>query len=65
VEQNSDRDGAWWTVVYFNKSDVSREMTQAQAAARLAIPAAIAFDAMERMDNAFDRAAREEWFGDY
>ena len=64
VEQNSDRDGAWWTVVYFNRADVSREMSQAQAAARLAVPAAIAFDAMERMDNAFDRAAREEWFGD-
>ena len=64
VEQNSDREGAWWTVVYFNRADVSREMSQAQAAARLAVPAAVAFDALERMDNAFDRAAREEWFGD-
>jgi len=64
VEQNSDREGAWWTVIYFNKADVSREMAQAQAAARLAVPAAVAFDALQRMDNAFDRAAREEWFGD-
>lgn len=63
VEQNSDREGAWWTVVYFDRANVSREMTQAQAAARLAVPAAIAFDALERMDNAFDRAAREEWLG--
>jgi len=65
VEQNSARDGAWWTVVYFSKADVSREMSLAQAAARLAIPAAIAFDALERMDNAFDHARREEWIGDY
>jgi len=64
AEQNSDREGAWWTVVYFDKANVSREMTQAQAAARLAVPAAVAFDALQRMDNAFDRAAREEWFGD-
>jgi hypothetical protein len=62
VEQNSDREGAWWTVVYLNKADVSREISQANAAARLAGPAAIAFDALERMDNAFDRAARENWF---
>jgi hypothetical protein len=64
AEQNSDREGAWWTVVYFDKANVSREMTQAQAAARLAVPAAVAFDALQRMDNAFDRAAREEWLGD-
>jgi hypothetical protein len=64
VEQNSDREGAWWTVVYFDRANVSREMSQAQAAARLAVPAAKAFDASERMDNAFDRATREEWFGD-
>jgi type IV pilus biogenesis protein CpaD/CtpE len=64
AEQNSDREGAWWTIVYFNKADVSRELSQAQAAARLAVPAAVAFDALNRMDNAFDRAAREEWFGD-
>jgi len=65
VEQNSDREGAWWTVVYFNRADVSREMNQAQAAARLAVPAAMAFDALERMDTAFDQARREEWLGNY
>ena len=64
VEQNADLEGAWWTVVYFNRADVAREMSQAQAAARLAVPAAIAFDALERMDNAFDQARREEWLGD-
>jgi len=64
VEQNSDREGAWWTVVYFDRANVSRELSQAQAAARLAVPAAMAFDALERMDNAFDRAASEEWLGD-
>ena len=52
-------------MVHFNRADVSREMNQAQAAARLAVPAAIAFDALERMDNAFDQARREEWLGDY
>jgi len=65
VEQNSVRDGAWWTVVYFSKADVSREMSQMQVAAGLAVPTVIAFDALERMDNALDQARREKWIDDY
>ena len=64
VEQNSDRDGQWWTVVYFDRAGVDREISQAQAAARLAVPAMLAFRAEERMDEQFRRAAEEEWFGD-
>ena len=60
-EQNSDPTGTWWTVIYFPKTAANREMNQAQAAARLAVPAAIAFDAMDRMDNAFDKAQNSEW----
>ena len=61
VEQNADQTGAWWTVIYFPKTAANRELSQAQAAARLAVPAAIAFDALQRMDNAFDKAADAEW----
>ena len=64
VEQNSDTTGQWWTVIYFNKSNAGREIDQAQAAAKLAVPAMLAFNAESRMDEQFKRAAEEEWFGD-
>jgi len=64
VEQNSDPSGSWWTVVYYNKSQTSTTINQAQAAAKLAVPAALAFRAEERMDEKFEQAAREEWLGD-
>lgn len=63
VEQNSDPSGQWWTVVYYSKSNVGRDINQAQAAARLAVPAALAFNAEARMDEKFEQAAREEWLG--
>ena len=65
MEQNSDKSGQWWTVIYFNQSNASREISQAQAAAKLAVPAALAFNAEARMDEQFKKAAEEEWFGDY
>ena len=65
VEQNSDPNGQWWTVVYFNKSNTRSEISQAQAAAKLAIPAMLAFNAEARMDEQFQKAAEEEWFADY
>jgi len=64
VEQNSDPGGQWWTVIYFNKSNAGREISQAQAAAKLAVPAMLAFNAEARMDEQFKKAAEEEWFGD-
>ena len=64
VEQNSDLSGHWWTVIYFDREGVVREISQAQAAARLSVPAMLAFRAEEMMDEQFRRAAEEEWFGD-
>ena len=63
AEQNYDRNGQWWTVIYFDRASVVNEINQAQAAARLAVPAMLAFNAEERMDEQFRRAAEEEWFG--
>ena len=63
--QNADRTGAWWTVVVFNKSQTSTAITQAQAAAKLAVPAALAFNAEARMEEMFKKAAEEEWFSDF
>ena len=65
VEQNSDLNGQWWTVIYFDREGVAREISQAQAAARLAVPSMLAFRAEERMDDQFRRAAEEDWFEDY
>ena len=59
--EEPDRDGNWWCVMYLSKANVTREISQAQAAARLAVPRAASLDAIDRMDEAFDRARREEW----
>jgi hypothetical protein len=65
AEQNSDLSGHWWTVIYFNKSNTRNEISQAQAAAKLAVPAMLAFNAEARMDEQFKKAAEEEWFSEY
>ena len=64
VEQNADPSGNWWTVIYYSRSQVSRDINQAQAAAKLAVPAALAFNAEARMDEMFDKAAQSEWLDD-
>ena len=56
-----DKDGTWWCVMHLSKTNVVREISQAQAQARLAVPAMASFDAEERMNEAFERAAREGW----
>jgi len=64
VEQNSDpQTGQWWTVIYFNRSNTRNEINQAQAAAKLAVPAMLAFNAEARMDEKFEQAAKETWLG--
>jgi len=63
MEQNSDQNGQWWTVIYFSKSYAGNEINQAQAAAKLAVPAMLAFNAENRMDEKFAQAAKEEWLG--
>jgi hypothetical protein len=49
--------GLLWVVMEYSKSAAAQDYSAAQAAARLAVPAATAFDALTRMDNAFDKAA--------
>ena len=56
-----DADKNWWCVMHLSKANVAREISQAQAAARLSVPAMASFDAEERMNEAFERAAREGW----
>jgi hypothetical protein len=41
----------------YSKSAAASDYSAAQAAAKLAVPAAAAFDALARMENAFDKAA--------
>ena len=55
------KDGTWWSVLHLSKAEVVKEISQAQAAARLTVPAMASFDAEERMNEAFDRARREGW----
>ena len=55
LEQNMTQDQTVWTVVYLDRASVAREINQAQAAARLAVPAMASFDAEARMNEAFAR----------
>jgi hypothetical protein len=61
VEQDQSADGSVWTVVWLGKNDVVREISQAQAAARLAVPAMASFNAEARMNEAFSNAAAQEY----
>lgn len=64
-DQDSDESGIWWTVIYLSKSDVTKEINQAQAAAKLAVPAMAAFFAEERMNDRFKEAAEEDWVSNF
>lgn len=57
VTSNTDSNGLLWVVMEYSKSAAAGDFDAATAAAKLAVPAAIAFDALSRMDNAFDKAA--------
>lgn len=59
-EDGPGADGTWWAVVWMNKADVAREIDQAAAAARLAVPAMAAFSAQDRMEAAFNRTVQQE-----
>ena len=56
-----EKDGMCWVVMHLDKANVVREISQAQAAARLAVPAMASFDAEQRMNDAFEQAKREGW----
>jgi hypothetical protein len=62
-EGNEKKDSAmWWCVMYLSKSSVVSEISQAQAAARLAVPAMASFDAEQRMNEAFEQIRKEGWY---
>jgi len=48
-----DSDGQWWCVMYLSKANIAKEISQAQATTRLKVPAMTAFDAENRMNEAF------------
>ena len=59
VEELTDKDGSWWCVMYLSKEEISKEIVQAQVAARLAFPAADSFDTEARLNTAFARQVNE------
>jgi hypothetical protein len=59
--EEREKDGHWWVVVHLSKANVVKEISQAQATARLAVPAMTSFDAEKRMNEAFEQAKREGW----
>jgi len=57
--EEREKSGMWWVVMRLSKENVAKEITQAQAAARLAVPAMSSFDAEQRMNEAFEQLKRE------
>jgi len=60
VDEDQDENGNYWVVVMLSKVNTVKEINQAQAAARLAVPAMASFNAEDRMNAAFDRAYGSE-----
>jgi hypothetical protein len=59
IEEGRDGDNNYWVVAVLGKGEVAKEINQAQAAAKLAVPKAAALDAAARMDKAFEKIANE------
>ncbi|MDR0785512.1 MAG: hypothetical protein LBE74_06485 [Treponema sp.] len=57
VKQQTDSNGLLWVVMEYGKSAAANDYSAATFAAKLAVPAAATFDAIARMENAFDKAA--------
>jgi hypothetical protein len=57
VQSQTDKNGLYWVVMEYSKSEAANDYSAAASAAKLAVPAAAAFDALTRMENAFDKAA--------
>jgi hypothetical protein len=57
VNIDLDDNGRLWVVMEFSKSAAATEVDQAVNAAKLAVPAAAAFDALRRMDTTFTKEA--------
>jgi hypothetical protein len=57
VKLDVDDNGLLWVVMEYSKSVAATEVNQAVNAAKLAVPAAAAFDALQRMETAFSKEA--------
>jgi hypothetical protein len=57
VQLERDDNGLLWVVMEFSKSAAQTEVNQAANAAKLAVPKAAAFDALQRMETAFTKEA--------
>ncbi|MDR1470634.1 MAG: hypothetical protein LBT00_15250 [Spirochaetaceae bacterium] len=57
VKLQSDDNGLLWVVMEYSKSAAATEVNQAANAAKLVVPAAAAFNALQRMDTAFNKEA--------
>lgn len=57
IKMDRDNNGLLWVVMDYSKSAAAAEVNQAASAARLAVPAAAAFDALSRMETAFSKEA--------
>jgi hypothetical protein len=53
----ASENGVWWVVMDYSKSNAVEEVNQAAAAAKLKVPQAAAFNAIDRMNAAFDKEA--------
>lgn len=60
VEEDQDENGNYWVLVMLSKTNAVNEINQAQAAARLAVPAMASFNAEDRMNAAFNKALNQE-----
>jgi hypothetical protein len=60
--EEPDDEGYWWVVMYLNKANVVKEISQAQAEARLRVGALASFDAEKRMNDGFEQLRKEEGY---
>jgi hypothetical protein len=58
IEADRDGDNNYWVVISMGKTSVAQEIGKAQEATRMAAPQAQAFDALARIDKAFDKIAK-------
>jgi hypothetical protein len=55
TKMQTDDNGVLWIVMEYSKSLAAQDFNAAQAAAKLAVPAAVAFNALDRMEKAFGK----------
>jgi hypothetical protein len=60
VDEDQDDKGAYWVVVMIPKEGAAREINQASAQAKLAVPKAASMDAEKRMNEAFNKLLGQE-----